>query len=357
MNDSISRLNVRLLIGIFAALALNACVKKSDQDPSGPDAHYLQNQANSLLESQPMKLCVRPAHRLAVRTCVRTGKWVRLSLAANDVDNDRTDVFTNPRISLKKENFYQDTFRFHDGINHVANYPDFYHAYAPYGGFAHFIFAMPNQPQMSVIYGFAGRDEVNDNLKRSLEAMTPATKERVKVQHWNDGGTYKKFAQIYFEIIGDYNEINYRYDCGWGEHDNGFNYAQVKTKDGTDIPKIPETFIWRKIAESCEQLPQRSLDGKFNYLPFKDISVQAISIQHGFTLQSRDKIKIYSTKSPASEESTTRIDTLHPMIQTGMKTDGTTTLFLNSKKEEISRWESIYEEDLKDHSFQPEKTK
>lgn len=357
MNYSISKAKLSLALGIFALIGLSACIKKSDQDQSGPVADYLQNQSNALLEPQPMKLCVRPAHRLGLRKCVRSGKWIRFSVAANDVDNDRTDVFTSPRISLKKENFYQDTFKFHDGINHEANYPDYFHAHAPYGGFAHFIFAIPNQPHLAVTYGFAGRDEVFDGLKRSLENMTPAAKERVKVQHWNDGGTYKKFAQVYFEITGDYSEVNYRYDCAWGEYDNGFDYTQVKTKDGIETPKIPETFVWRKIAESCEHLPNRSLDGKFNYLPFKDISAAAITIQHKFTIQNRDKIKIYNVKSVTPDEAPTRIDTLHPMVQTGMKIDGTTSVFVNSKKEEISRWESIYEEDLKDMSFQPEKSR
>lgn len=357
MNHSISPKKLALSIGIFALFGLSACIKKSDQDPSGSSANYLQNQSHTLLEPQSMKLCVRPAHRLGLRKCVRAGKWIRLSVAANDVDNDRTDVFTSPRISLKKENFYQDTFTFHDGINHIANYPDYFHAQAPYGGFAHFLFAMPNQPQLAITYGFAGRDEANDNLKRSLENMSPATRERVKVQHWNDGGTYKKFAQVYFEITGDYNEINYRYDCAWGEYDQGFDYTQLKTKDGIETPKIPETFVWRKIAESCEHLPNRSADGKFNYLPFKDLSAMAVSNQHKFTLQNRDKIKIFSVKSATPEDSPARIDTLHPMTQKGMKVDGTTTLFLNSNKEEISRWESIYDEDLKDMSFQPEKAR
>ena len=70
-----------------------------------------------------------------------------------------------------------------------------------------------------------------------------------------------------------------------------------------------------------------------------------------------NKIKIYNMKSTVSEESVARIDTLSPMSQAEMKIDGTTTLFLNSKKEEISRWESIFDEDLKDGSFQPEKNK
>jgi hypothetical protein len=345
-----------LAITAFALIGLNACVKK-DQDQSGSVANYLQNQSDALLEPQQMKLCVRPTHRLGVKKCVRAGKWVRLSLAANDVDNDRTDVFSNPRLSLKKENFYQDTFRFHDGINYVANYPDYYHTYANYGGFAHFIFAMPSQPQLAITYGFTGRDEVAENLTRTLDKMNPAIRERVKIQHWNDGGTFKKYASIYFEVIGDYSETNYRYECAWGEQHDGYDFTQVKTKDGVETPKIPETFIWRKIAESCEQLPQKSFDGKYTYLPFKEISGNPISTQHKFTLQSRDNVKIYNVKSVVPEESTARVESISPMSQAGMKVDGSTTLFLNSKKEEISRWESIYYEDLKDISFQPEKTK
>lgn len=346
-----------LALTAFAVFGLNACVKKSDPDQSGSVAAYQQNQSNALLEPQPMKLCVRPTHRLGVKKCVRSGKWVRYSLAATDVDNDRTDVFSSPRLSLKKENFYLDTFRFHDGVNHVGNYPDYYHAHAAYGGFAHFIFAMPNQPQLSVTYGFAGRDEAADGLRRTLETMNPGIRERVKIQHWNDGGAYKKYAQIYFEIIGEYSETNYRYECAWAEQDQGFDYHQSHTKEGVEIPKIPETFVWRKIAESCDQLPHRSADGKFNYRPFHDVSANPLSGQHQFTLHNRNKIKIYNVKNIAAEETDTRIDTLNPMAQTGMKTDGSTPVFLNSKKEEISRWESIYDEDLKDNSFQPEKIK
>lgn len=347
---------VFLALTAFALFGLNACVKK-DQDQSGSVANYLQNQSNALLEPQQMKLCVRPTHRLGVKKCVRSGKWVRLSLAANDVDNDRTDVFSIPRLSLKKENFYQDTFRFHDGINYVANYPDYYHTYAAYGGFAHFIFAMPNQADLAVTYGFAGRDEVSENLKRSLSMMDPNYRERVKIQHWNDGGTFKKHASIYFEVIGDYSETNYRYECAWGEQHQSYDFTQVKTKEGVEVPKIPETHVWRKIAESCDQLPQKSLEGKYTYLPFKDVSSNPMSTQHSFTLQNRDKIKIYNVKNTMPEESASRIDTVNPMSHSEMKIDGTTTLFLNSKKEEISRWESIFDEDLKDGSFQPEKTK
>tara|TARA_B110001454_G_scaffold219057_1_gene249650 strand:- start:96673 stop:97743 length:1071 start_codon:yes stop_codon:yes gene_type:complete len=345
-----------LTITAFALIALNACVKK-DPDQSGSVANYLQNPSGALLEPQQMKLCVRPTHRLGVKKCVRNGKWVRMSLAANDVDNDRTDVFSSPRISLKKENFYQDTFKFLDGVNHVANYPDYYHAYANYGGFAHFVFAMPNQSDLAVTYGFAGRDEVSENLHRQLSMMYPNIRERVKIQHWNDGGTYKKFASIYFDVIGDYTETNYRYDCAWGEQHQSYDFTQVKTKEGIDVPKIPETYVWRKIAESCDQLPQKSFDGRYTYLPFKDVSSNPISTQHQFTLQNRDKIKIYNMKSTLPDESKARIDTINPMSQSEMKSDGTTTLFLNSKKEEISRWESIYDEDLKDGSFQPETTK
>lgn len=341
----------------FVLFSLNACIKKSNQDQSGPVASYTQTQSSALLEPQPMKLCVRPAHRLGVKKCVRDGKWIRLSLLATDVDNDRTDVFSSPRLSLKKANFYLDTFRFQDGTNHISNYPDYFHANANYGGAAHFIFAIPNQPLLAVTYGYAGRDEVVEGRLRAVEKMNPSYKEQVKIQHWNDGGTFKKYATIYFETIGDYIESNYRYECAWGESDYGFDYTQSVTKEGIEVPKIPETFIWRKISESCDLLPRRSFDGKFNYHPFKEVSVNPISTQHKFNLQNRNKVKTYSFKNVSAEETETRIDTLHPMVQTGMKTDGSTTSFLNSKKEEISRWESIYDEDLKDVSFQPEKEK
>jgi hypothetical protein len=214
---------------------------------------------------------------------------------------------------------------------------------------------MPNQPDLTVTYGYAGRDETRDNLKRPLSAMNPATKETVKIQHWNDGGTFKKHALVYFEIIGDYSETNFRYECTWAEQDHGYDFTQLRTKEGIEVPKIPETFIWRKIAESCEQLPSRSFDGKSQYVPFKELNQNAITKDHKFTSHNRSKIKIYSVKSAIGEETETRIDTLHPMIQAGMKTDGSTTLFLNPRKEEISRWESIYDEDLKDVSFQPER--
>lgn len=339
-------------------LGLNACIKKSDKNnPSEPVAVAVKNTsaASPLLEPQPMKLCVRPAHRLGLKKCTRSGKWVRLTLASNDVDNNRSDVFTNPRISLKKENFYQDSFRFHDGINHVANYPDYYHAHAAYGGFAYFIFAMPNDPNLAVTYGFAGRDEIIDGLTRTLPRMNPNIRENVKIQHWNDGRTFKKHAQIYFEVIGDYAETNYRYECGWAEQASNYDYTQSKTKDGTEVPKIPETFIWRKIAESCEVLPSQSPDGKFNYLPFRDISQNAISTEHKFTIASRNKIKTYNVKAIQPDEGSVRINILNPMSFEGMKIDGSTPIFLNSRKEEISRWESIDEEDLKDISFQPER--
>lgn len=361
INQTIYKPEAKLLLvlALLSLLSFAACVKKSDQaNQTGSVAAELQNKSNilPLLEPQPMKLCVRPAHRLGLKKCVRNGKWVRLSLAAKDVDNDRTDVFSNPRLSLKKENFYPDTFRFLDGINHIGNYPDYYHASAAYGGFAHMIFAMSNQAPI-ITYGYAGRDEVKENLTRSLTAMNPAQKEWVKIQHWNDGGTFKKFAQVYFEIIGEYSETNHRYECGWMEQDQGYDFTQVKTKDNVEVPKIPETFIWRKMAESCNQLPIRSVDSRLNYLPFREINQNALSTDHKFTLNNRNKIKIYNIKAPFADEQEARFDTVNPMSLAGMKTDGSTTLFLNTRKEEVSRWESLYEEDLKDISFQPERTK
>lgn len=349
-----------LIIVALLALAFSACIKKSDKNnPSAPVVLEMQNKSipAQLLEPQPMKLCVRPAHRLGLKKCVRNGKWVRLSIAANDVDNNRTDVFTSPRISLKKENFYADTFRFHDGVNHVANYPDYYHSNAPYGGFAHFIFAMPNDNNLPITYAFAGRDEVIGDHTRTLSRMIPSIQELVKIQHWNDGRMYKKHAIVYFELIGDYSEVNYRHDCGWGESQQDYDYTQVKTKDGVDVPRIPETFIWRKMAEACTVIPSKSTDGKFNYLPFREISQDAITTEHKFTLADRNKIKVYSVKTVQPDDEITRFNIINPMSQPGMKIDGSTTLFMNSRKEEVSRWEALYDEDLKDISFQPERSK
>lgn len=368
-----------IFLSLVFVLSLTACVKKSNTDtplpapspatfpnPSanqtGSVAAELQNQTAvapppPVLEPQPMKLCVRPAHRLGVKKCVRTGKWVRLTLASNDVDNDRTDVFSSPRISLKKENFYPDTFRFVDGVQPIGNYPDYYHINAAYGGVAHMEFVMPSFVSLAVTYGYAGRDEVKANLQRSFNTMTTALKEYTKIQHWNDGGTFKKFASIYFEIFADYSETNYRYTCGWMEQDQGYEYGQSRTKEGVEVPKIPETFIWRKIAQSCEQLSRQSAEGNFNYLPFRDISVDPISTAHKFTEKNRNKIKIYSFKSANAEEQESSLNTINPMSMEGMKTDGSTSLFLNNNQEEISRWESIDSEDLKDTSFQPERAK
>ncbi|MBL7544808.1 MAG: hypothetical protein JNL11_13405 [Bdellovibrionaceae bacterium] len=354
--------NIYGTLALSMLMGLSGCIKKSDlkdQPVSAPVVAEIQDQKNMstptpLLEPLPMKLCVRPAHRLGVKRCVRNGKWVRLSLASNDVDNDRTDVFTNPRISLKKENFYLDTFRFEDGINHVNNYPDYYHAHAAYGGFAHFVFAMPNRNDVPITYGFAGRDEAYDGRQRILANMNPNIKENVKIQHWNDGRTFKKHAAIYFEVIGDYAETNFRYDCEWMESDQGYDFTQTHTKTQIEIPKIPETFIWRKIAESCESLPNRSQDGRFQYMAFRDLSANPITNDHKFTLSSRNKIKIYNIASPMPQETDDRVNSLNPMNQPGMTTDGSTPIFTNDQKAEISRWESIFDEDLKDISFQPE---
>lgn len=350
---------INYTVTVLTFISLSACVKKTDQNQSAsPVAAEIQKTtAVPLLEPLPMKLCVRPAHRLGLKKCVRSGRWVRLTVAANDVDNDRSDVFSHPRLTLKKENFYIDTFRFQDGINHIANYPDYFHALAPYGGFSHFIFAMPNQPNLSVTYGYAGRDEARENLHRPLSGMVPDIKEFVKIQHWNDGRAFKKHAAIYFETFADYSEVNHRYDCGWMEQEQGYDYTQMKTKEGVDVPRIPETQVWRKIAETCDQLPASSADGKYRYLPFRDLSSNAISTDHKFTSQNRLKVRVYNTKSTNPDETPTRINFLNPMSFVGMKTDGTTTIFTNERKEEIARWESIYDEDLKDESFQPERKK
>lgn len=354
----ISLLNILKSILAFVTLVnFNACIKKSDQNPSESVVAEIQNKSASLLEPLPMKLCVRPAHRLGLKKCVRSGKWVRLNLAANDVDNDRTDVFSHPRLSLKKENFYIDTFQFQDGMNHVPNYPDFFHAHAPYGSFARFIFAMPSQGNLSVTYGYLGRDEVRENLTRPLSGMSPNNREYVKVQHWNDGRAFKKHASIYFETLSDYYEVNHRYECGWMEQEQSYDYSQGKTKEGIEVPKIPETFVWRKMSESCEQLPSTSPDGKFRYHPFRDVGPNAISNDHKFSLQNRNKVRVYSTKNMNPEETLIRVSSLNPMGIVGMKIDGSTTVFTNERKEEISRWESIYDEDLKDESFQPERKK
>ena len=352
--------NIAFLVSL--SIGLISCVKKSDSNnapQSGPVATDIQNTAPvaALLEPQPMKLCVRPAHRLGVKKCVRTGKWVRFSVAANDVDNDRTDVFSSPRISLKKENFYPDTFRFLDGVNQVANYPDYYHSNAAYGHFAHMEFVMPNIPTLSVTYGYAGRDEIRENLTRALGNMNPNQREYVKIQHWNDGSTFKKFAPIYFEAFADYAETDFRYDCGWGEQDQGYDFTQGKTKEGIDVPKIPETFIWRKMAESCTKIPNRSIDGRLNYLPFNELAPNPISTQHKFTTANRSKLKVYNYKNVNADEQEPNFDSINPMANPGLKLDGSNTIFTNAKKEEISRWESIYLEDLKDVSFQPERTK
>lgn len=346
-------------------LSFSACVKKNDPDnanpsnPNGPVATEVQQTSNlaPLLEPEPMKLCVRPAHRLGVKKCVRAGKWVRFTAAANDVDNDRTDVFTNPRISLKKENFYIDTFRFEAGLNHVPNYPDYYHVHAPYGGFAHMIFAMPSQGDPSLTYGYSGRDEIIENRVRPLSSFTTQNKESVKIQHWNDRSTYKKFAHIYFEVIGDYAETNFRHSCSWAEQDHGFEYSQRTTREGAWVPYIPETFIWRKIAESCESLPRQSSDGKYSYLNFREITSNPVTTEHKFTLASRNKIKTFNVKSVQIDEQDPTFDPLNPMAFDFIKSDPSVLMFINSKKEPISRWEAIYAEDLKDLSFQPERTK
>lgn len=361
-----SETKLLLVLTVLTVISFTACVKKSDSskqpDQPVPVAAEVQTPKTIapppvILEPQPMKLCVRPAHQLGLKKCSRAGKWVRMSVAANDVDNDRIDVFSSPRISLKKENFYPDTFQFHDGVAHVSNYPDYYHANAAYGGFAHFIFAMPSQPQLSITYGYSGRDEMRAELTRSLPTINPKAREYVKIQHWNDGSTFKKFAPIYFEIIGDYSELNYRYECTWMENNQGYDFSQLKTKSGIDVPKIPETFVWRKIAESCEQLPSRSADSKFTYLPFNEISQNSISTEHKFTNANRNKFKIYNVKNTHPDFREAILDTLNPMSQNEMKIDGSTTIFMNNRKEEISRWESIYSEDLKDLSFQPERVK
>lgn len=326
----------------------------SNHPPAPPVNEINKITPKKELISEPLRMCVRNSHYVGLKKCVRTGKWVKVSLSAQDVDNDRTDVFTEPGVSVLKENVYPDTFRIEQGIHQITNYPDQYRTNAPYGGEAHIFFAVPNQIDSEIKFSYWGRDDsFSDKVFLSQVAQQPAR--YVKIQHWNDRRTFKKYASLQFSLLGDYQETNYRYQCSWMESDQGLDFTQSLTKEGLANPKVPETIIWRKITERCESLPSFFPSENMNLLPFRDVSPNQLFTTHSFKNDSKAKKRIYIKNSENYEIEDTPFDLANPLKKYDIQLNGSTPLFKNYRNEEVTRLEGIYDEDLKDKGFNPQK--
>lgn len=346
-----------LILSLSLLSILSGCLKVEDKNKKPEAAVISQTQEvtksqNKPLVNAPLRLCVRPAHYLGLKKCVRTGKWVRMSLNSRDVDNDRSDVFTEPGMSLVKENFYQDTFRIEQGTKQVTNYPDQFRTNAAYGGEAFFIFAMPTQNDFALNYTYWGRDESFTERVHLSQIPSFGTK-YVKIQHWNDGRTFKKHAQLQMQILGDYHKVNYRQQCAWMETDQGYDYNQEKNKEGIANIKIPETLVWRKITEKCEAIPQQFQNPEFNYLPFTEVATNQV-LDHSFKNETKKVKRIYPKNKELFENEDFPFDIANPLAKFPIKRDGTTPILKNYRGEEISKIEGIYDEDLKDKSFNPQ---
>lgn len=327
----------------------------SQTDPKAPQNIPPTPPAKELV-NEPLKLCVRPAHYVGLKKCVRTGKWIRMSLSAQDVDNDRTDVFTEPGMSLLKHNFFPETFRIEHGVHHITNYPDQYRSNAPYAGDAHFVFAVPQQVNPDLHFSYWGRDE-SYSQKVHLSEIPNMGIKYVKIQHWNDGRAYKKHANLQVKIIGDYHEINYRYQCAWMEIEQGLDYSQEKTKEGLLNPRIPETLAWRKITEKCENIPTQFKDPNINLHPFSDVSPQQLLSNHTFKNDSKKIKRLYPKTKELFENEDFPFELANPLPKFAIKLDGSTPFFKNYRGEEILKIEGLYDEDLKDKSFNPQRLK
>lgn len=343
---------------------LSGCLKIEDKKKPANSQNETSPVANNTviktikkdLINEPLRMCIRPAHYLGLKKCVRNGKWIKFSLNAKDVDNDRTDVFTEPGMSILKNNFYPETFRIEQGINQITNYPDQYRTNAPYAGEAHFVFAVPTQIDPELHFSYWGRDE-GTNDKVLLSQIPNFGIRYVKIQHWNDGRAYKKHASMQFSIIGDYQETNYRYQCSWMEAELGYDFNQTKTKEGILNPKVPETIVWRKITEKCESIPSRFTEPNLVLLPFNEVTPNQLFTNHSFKNETKQQKRIYLQNKELFELDTVTFDLANPFKKFKIKTDGSTPVFKNYRGEEIVKLEGIYDEDLKDKSFNPQKEK
>lgn len=346
-----------MILPLCFLILLSGCLKLEDKKAKPEEALISQTQDSAKIENKnltnaPLRLCQRPAHFVGLKKCVRSGKWIRMSLNSRDVDNDRMDVFTEPGMSLAKENFYPDTFRIEQGIKQVTNYPDQYRTNSAYGGEAFFIFAMPSQQDLALSYTYWGRDE--SFSEKVLFSQIPGFGTRyVKVQHWNDGHAFKKHAQLQIQIIGDYQEVNYRQQCAWMESDQGFDYTQEKTKEGIANIKVPETLVWRKITEKCETIPNKFQNPEYSYLPFSEISTQQ-ALPHSFKNELKYIKRLYPKNKEIFENEDYPFEIVNPLAKFPVKRDGSTPILKNYRGEEISKIEGIYDEDLKDKSFNPQ---
>ncbi|NUM58631.1 MAG: hypothetical protein HUU56_08370 [Bdellovibrionaceae bacterium] len=305
------------------------------------------------LKPVPLKLCHRPTHYQGLKRCVRNGKWVKMNLWAKDVDNDRTDVFTEPGMSLLKQNFYNDTFQVLQNSHILIDYPDQYRISAGYGEEVSFRFAVPYREALPLSFNYWGRDEHFSS--QLLPWQIPVDNERkVKIQHWNDGSSFKKHARLKLSLEGDYKEINYRLKCEPFEQEDGYDYTQVKTKEGIPNFLIPETLIWRKLTENCESLSAQIKEEKNLFLPFIEIKKSDFFTEHGFKNHNKDSKKIYIQGKSQFEFYSGNLDLLNPISFCRLKMSPKNLTCTNERNEVIQKMEAIYEKDLEDKSFFPE---
>lgn len=348
----------QIILGLSFLTLLSGCLKMEDKNKKPSEEPVISQTQDQVklqaknLTNAPLRLCLRPAHFLGLKKCVRTGKWIRMALNSRDVDNDRMDVFTEPGMSLAKENFYQDTFRIEQGIKAVTNYPDQYRLNAAYGGDAFFIFAMPTQQDLALSYTYWGRDESFAD-KVSLSQIPSFGTKYVKIQHWNDGHAFKKHAQLQIQILGDYQETNYRQQCSWMETDQGYEYNQEKSKEGIANIKVPETLVWRKITEKCENIPNEFKNPDLSYLAFTEVASNQV-LPHSFKNENKPIKRLYPKNKELFENEDFPFEIANPLAKFPIKRDGSTPILKNYRGEEISKIEGLYDEDLKDKSFNPQ---
>ena len=272
---------------------------------------------------------------------------------ARDVDNYRIAVFSDPGMAISRQGFYPDTFRMEKGTHAITNYPDQYRLNAPYGGEAFFYFLVPINGDPILSISLWGRD-TNIGYQTHLSQIPKFDMKYIKMQHWNDKHEYKTHAHFHLDIIADYQEVNFRYQCGWMESEQGFDYNQARTKEGLMNPKIPETLVWRKITENCNTLPNHFQNPELNLLSFIEVSPNQPLTNHNFKNENKEQKRVYIKDKENYEATKFPFELTNPFVAFSMKTDGSTPFFMNDKGEEIFKLEGIYEGDLQDKSFNPQ---